>query len=535
MDSILTFMNEASTMTKSLLWTTLTILVLSFAIYKMWEKVSFWWLRVLCHIPVFGKITRLSKNHAYDPDKGWFSSEREICAEFHPYFEKSDVKPDFFDDCSSYLRKVQETGRKNLSMIGWIMLSVMVFIEAMGFSYVLAGWTIPGASESLKEQGAYGIAILISGLLVFLTHHTGHEQHHNSLIKKIRTWYTQSGEQNHKMIPNTKVSLDNELVDGDEPEWKQLLNRLSANDKVTPTNKTTLMTVVFIVIIAIGSTYVRGQTLESTTAEAALNPADNSMYGTTEFSNADPYALSPTTVPDELLGAQQEADHDAIEAKKTADSKGAWTTFIMLAVIFVFLQLMGIIIGYKTGFAGKESSNARSFIGRFRTRDEFSAYHERKRNQIAQQAQKILEKLQSRLVENAQNTNIDGVAINNLKNTNGRNFYAYVANIRNERIKHEEQPTVSAKQPAQEANTQIAGAPPVILLAEDEIDEWMGKLGWDRERTIALLKKHKAEEKQKAVLSEEEAMKMLVSKSTLTMSDDEAAQMLAEATGENKA
>lgn len=538
MDSISTFINEADTLTKAILYSVLTLLILSFAIYKMWEKVSFWWLRVMCHMPVVGKISRLAKNHSV-ADNNWFSAERDLCGEFLPYFQKSDVKPEFFNDCSRYLRKVQETGRNNLSMFGWIMLTVMVFIEAMGFSYVLAGWTIPGASEALKEQGAYGIAILISGLLVCLTHYTGHELHHNSLIKKIRTWYTQSGEQGYKMIPNNKVSLDNEheLIDENEPQWRQLLNRLTANDKVTPSHKITSLTVLFIIIIAIGSTYVRGQTMESLASEANINPVEDIYGSNTDFSGGDIYAsnsVAEESLPTELLGSQNAVNEQAKIAKDHADHNGAWTTFIMLAFIFVFLQVLGILIGFKTGFAGKESSNAKSFIGKFRTASEFAAFHDRKRNQIAQHAQKSLEKLQAALVVDAQKTDIDGGVINRLKNTNGRNFYTYVQTVQDEQYKHQDAEAnraASSKAINVTLNTNIAVATTVISLSENEIEEWMTKLNWDRERTIALLEKHKAEEHKKQAVSEEDAMAMMTSAKSVEISDEDALRMLTETSG----
>lgn len=533
MDSVLTLLNEY----RILVGAVLTVLVTSYLVFKMWDKVAFGWLRVMCHIPVFGKIARLSKNHSYDPDKGWFSSEREICAEFQPYYDKSDKTSVFFEQCSSYLRKVQETGRKKLSLFGWILLAVMVFIEAMGFSYVLAGWTIPGASEALKEQGAFGIAILISGLLVFMTHHTGHELHANNLIKKVRAWFNQSQDQSYKMIPNTKVSLDRENIDDGEPEWRQLLSRLMhVNHNVTPSYVITIATVILVVTVAVGSTYVRGQTLESMMAEEMLNPAETN-YSDVDYLSEDPYATNQE-LPVELTEIQEQVDSQAKGAKEDADRKGAWTTFIILAFIFIFLQFMGVLIGYKTGFAGKESADARSYRGKFKTGEEFERFHERKRDLIAQQAQKCLEKLQGRMVNNAQNTNIDRGAIEKLRNTKGRSFYAYVSDLKGDKLSHEpEKIDASVRSDVEfKHSSNETDKPSSFNISEQEISTWMKKLGWNREKTLELLEKHYASQKQKhEAVSEKEALEMLKTQEPIQVSEEEAMQLLSDSTGEKTA
>lgn len=60
--------------------------------------------------------------------------------------------------------------------------------KALGFSYVLAGYTIPGASESLQQIGALAIAFVIYIILVGFTHFTGGEIYRNTMLKKIRAW-----------------------------------------------------------------------------------------------------------------------------------------------------------------------------------------------------------------------------------------------------------------------------------------------------------------------------------------------------------
>ncbi|MFX5817271.1 hypothetical protein ABTE26_20460, partial [Acinetobacter baumannii] len=74
-----------------------------------------------------------------------------------------------FNEKVTYLTKSGDNGRKATPNWIWLLTISMVFVEAMGFSYVLAGYTLPGASENLQQTGAYGIAFLISVILVAFT------------------------------------------------------------------------------------------------------------------------------------------------------------------------------------------------------------------------------------------------------------------------------------------------------------------------------------------------------------------------------
>lgn len=428
MDSMLALLNEYRIIVGSILVVFVTAILLRI----WWDKVSFWWLRVIYNLPIFGKIAKLSKQSSYDVQTGWFNSEKLLCADFSPYFSAMDKDAEFFDKCRSYLRKTQELGRNELPIWAWLLLAAMVFIEAMGFSYVLAGFTIPGASEGLQQKGAVGIAFLISCLLVFLTHQTGHEFHHNSLVRKVRGWYNTSGSK-EKLVPNTLVSLDNELVDdGDDdknPAWRQLLSRIPVNVNVTPTYKVTIPTVLFIILVAVGATYVRGQVLEELLLE------EHQFTNSSGVSYEDPYN-EVGTLPAELQEAQAVSDQQIDKGREDAQRKGGWGTFIVLAVIFIFLQIMGILVGLKTGFVGKESSEARKFIGSFRSREQFKSYYDRKKNVIAQIAQKNLEKLQGMMVSNSLKTNIDGGAKERLHDYSKRNFLTYIYHIESDAADH---------------------------------------------------------------------------------------------------
>ena len=413
MDSILSAINEYRIILGAIVLTVVTVLLIK----KYWEEVSFFVLRTTMNAPLFGKIDRLSRNPARK-ENGWFHSEEDLCAEFSPYFKNMDESADFYDKSINYLKKVGELDRKKLGIFGWTLICGMVFIEAMGFSYVLAGFTIPGASESLQQQGAIGIALLLSGLLVAMTHLSGHELYKNGLLKKSRVWWTQSST-NDSMEPNNEVSLKDDHVDDNDPNWRKILSRVNTNAEAKPTYFVTLCTAILVVAVAVGATYVRGQVLEQQQMEAH---SGEGVFGETATAGSDPYA---SNVPAELLAAQDETDRALGDQINERILKGGWATFIVLAVIFVFLQILGVVIGIKTGFAGIESHKAYKFSHKFNNRDEFETYHERKRNLVAQIAQRNLTKLQARMAKKLGATATNKETLASLQNGNGRSFIAY--------------------------------------------------------------------------------------------------------------
>ena len=517
MDSILSAINEYRIIVGAVFVTLTAVLLMK--VY--WEKISFHVLRMRMSAPLFGKISTLSKNPARD-EPGWFHSEKDLCSEFEPYYTKVDKGPDYYDNCKKYLSKVGELGRKNLGFFGWLAISIMVFIEAMGFSYVLAGFTIPGASESLQQQGAIGIALLISGLLVALTHYTGHELHRNQLIKTVRVWWGQDKDEPN-LVPRKGVQLENDSDDDDDPAWRSMLTRLPTNGAVTPSYWVTIGTIIFVVLVAVGSTYVRGQVLE---AEATEQHRVEAQSGSVAPSS-DPYA---SVVPPDLVASQSETDAAVSDQLKDATLKGGWATFIVLAVIFIFLQALGVLIGYKTGFAGRESVTAHKYSRKFNTRNEFEAYHERKRNLVAQIAQRNLTKLQARMAKKLSQTATDKGMLKTLESGNGRTFLAYNHRSTSEQGQHDvNEALIRSARDSQLADVNTAHAPktapapeptaaPVKEPAaeahgfeEADIRHWMDKLGWDRQRTIDLLIKQRDKKvaEAKPEVSEEDALRML--------------------------
>jgi hypothetical protein len=368
-------------------WVILSSMVSIVLIITYWEKIRWFALNFRYSFPLIGKTARLSRDDTRDNTRpGWLKSERTLCADYAQFIGiKSEEE---FNRYNSYLERAGDIGRKPLPGLMWLLITAMVVVEALGFSYVLAGYTIPGASEAMQSYGAMGIAFLISVLLVFLTHHTGSELYLNSKVQEARTEWKDAGKKSPLTIKGS-VSLANNHEDDSNPHYTQMAHRVGKQTKLT----ISLLTAIFVISVAIGATYVRGVVLEKELTQE-VSGAQINYYG----------------LPEELASVAGAAEEQAREDTKELDKKGGWTTFIILAVIFIFLQILGVILGYKYGFAGKQSKEAYKGLGKgkFHTYDDVRQH----KDEISDAAQSKLETLQQKMEEINSYSGNEGIVTN---------------------------------------------------------------------------------------------------------------------------
>jgi flagellar basal body-associated protein FliL len=425
------------------------VIVLAFVITH-WQEVKFWWLNFSYNFPVFGKISRLAKDiEGFDENHKWFYSEERLCRDYYNFYEKVDVDDESYDEAKDYLHAVGELGRKPTPTFIWIMIFVLVIVEALGFAYVLAGFTIPGASEATQQKGAVGVAAMLAILLVWLTHLTGQELHKNTLIKKIRRWYKNDNAGGHNwrdLKPDEAlITIDNTFEDKESPNYIRMLNRLDVNDKVQATYTKTILTLAFIIAVAVGATYIRHQVLVQEIAsshESAMNifNDDASPFGDTDAGDdADIGALFTDAGADDakedlsaLFGGDADAKSDTKSAANGAsiedetNQKGGDATFMILGLLFVFIQILGIFFGMHYDFAGRESKEAYECLRGFSTKKAFLSYYERAKTHIARIAQRQLQKLQHKMNIINDNSGTDAETTALLRNNKDRTFKKYL-------------------------------------------------------------------------------------------------------------
>jgi len=418
-----------------------------------WKEVKFWWLNFTYNFPIIGKMNSLAKDiEGFDDNHKWFYSEERLSRDYYNFYEKIDKDSESFDEAKAYLHSAGELGRKPTPTLIWVMIFALVIIEAFGFAYVLAGFTIPGASEATQQKGAVGVAAMLAILLVWLTHMTGQELHKNTLIKKIRRWYKNdnAGGSNWRDLKpdETLITIDNTFEDEKSPNYIRMLNRVDANDQVKTTYTKTLLTLLFIGVVAIGATYIRGQVLEQEIAsshEAAMDifNSDSSPFGGADAEGDDDIgslfgdAATDNGTEDDLAslfgGDDSEAATPKVNSNSGAESiedatnrRGGWATFIILGLMFVFIQILGIFFGMHWDFAGRESKEAYECLRGFSTKKAFLAYYEKAKTHIARVAQKQLQTLQHKMNIINDNSGTDAETSALLRNNKDRTFKQYL-------------------------------------------------------------------------------------------------------------
>ncbi len=403
---------------RQIIWITLSTITLIVSIIIWWDKVKYFFMNVGYSLPFFGKIAR-SKNSSLEKAKGdWFHSERKLCDDFYSYYQDNNKSAEHYDKCRNYLSKCQEIGRRKKGFLLSVLLIFLILFEAVGFAYVLAPFMVQNVSADDASMLAWFTAFLLSIAAVFLTDKMGEEIHFNSLINKIRTWRDHDTEP-VDLMADPEVRLETTYKDDNKKVYIQLLNRVEANAKVTPKKTITIITILYILIIAIGAFFVRSYTLDSIETEMINNASSPFASNSSLPTNSSPFDL-----PTESQSFNQSADKQAGNEQKEALHMASLTTFIILSVIFIAIQVLGIMFGYLYSLSGRESAIAWKDTKGFNSAEEFVNYYQRKRDKVARDAQAKLSALQDRLSNRITTSSREREAI--LKGVGHKDFEQYL-------------------------------------------------------------------------------------------------------------
>nr|WP_315248773.1 hypothetical protein [uncultured Duganella sp.] len=471
----------------ALAWSIVSVMLALVVVATLWQQLKWWWFNTWVNFPLVGRIASLSRDASVDVSHpGWHSGERTLCQEYKNFVHVQDEHD--FNEKVTYLTKAGDNGRRNTPGWIWLLTVSMVFVEALGFSYVLAGYTIPGASENLQQTGAYGIAFLISVILVAFTHFAGHELYKSGRIKNARReWIADKCE--FKLSTGTIPLARPQSSDDSLPPYTQLCNRVGTH----ATYVVSASTLVIVLLIAGAATYVRGQVLEKELVARVTQASQQIDSGNQAAADSLDMSKTSLRLPDADAASDHSADKKVATDEADIDRHGGWATFIVLAFVFVFLQLLGVIFGYRWGFAGQNSAEAFRDIGGGRY-SSYTAVREAYRR-VADTAQARLAVLQQRIM--AKNLNV-GTSGQHLSKT----FRDYVQETRvadqaerqHERdhaanVKKQAEATAPALTPAPAAAPAPVTAPTVSTAAPSVADivAQLNALGEDKQAKLALL------------------------------------------------
>lgn len=325
------------------------------------SSFSLWLTKFSYSFPFINKVNSYSK-YLNPDDNSWFKGEKSCCGDFSLHYWKSD---DVYKKATDYLRKAREIDRKPMSLLIKLLIFGIMMLEAWGFSYVFAGYAIPGASPKIQEYGALGIAIFIAIVLSVLTHEAGKEWYANY---KLRELAKLKGHANHS-IENQEITIEDTYSDNDNPEYSKLHNRIGLGVEIK--YNFTIIATIFIIIIAIGAVFVRQEALE-----------------------------------EQIRVLQMTAEIPMTQINIDKMRSAGWATFGVLSVVFMFLQLIGAVFGNKFDFLGKESRKAYDIVHKFNTSQDFEDRRALWNKNVAELAEKYLSEIQRAINIRIQKINI---------------------------------------------------------------------------------------------------------------------------------
>ena len=430
-----------------LAWSIVSALLALVVVVALWDKVSWWWLNTWMSFPVIGRVSQLSKDLNRDSaNNAWFKSEKALCRDYKKFIRLQSQAD--FNEKVDYLTKAGDNGRAPTPPWIFVLTAVLVFVEAMGFSYVLAGYTIPGASETTQQYGALGIAFLISVILFVFTHFTGHELYVSNKIKHARREWSEDGRKQKFTTDTIALAGNKNNSDDEQPNYTQMVNRVGTHENYMMT----YVTIACVLIVAIGATYVRGQVLEKMLQQTVVSSQNQTEVESS--ANADGLDMTVNgadskALPDADMAQNQSAKDKAVQDEVSIDRHGGWGTFIILAFIFIFLQLLGVLFGFKWGFAGRDGKSAYKAIGNGR----YTSYADvRERySEVADAAQAKLENLQQQMMKRNADIGTEGM---HTKNT----FLGFMEVSRLEESRDRSNQDLHANQQAASAQVEISKA-----------------------------------------------------------------------------
>jgi len=433
-----------------------------------WTDVRYFFMRMGWGLPLVGRIARAGRSRQKLGADGWYPVESQLCGDFYRRFEGFVESPDYYDRCEDYLNKSEELGRSEKGFFLWALIVGLILLEAVGFAYVLAPFMSKNASSNEQSMLAWFIAFLLSIAAVLLTEVTGKEWHKNGLINKIREWSNnERAEERRNLQPEKNITLDKTFGDNDSPKYMQLLNRVPANATVTPAYKFTIVTLIYIVFLAVGAYLIRSYTLEAETTE---NVNQGEIFQTGSGAGEDPFAAMTQAetvkknadaleLPAEMAAVNDEADKQAKEEVTFARTAASKVTFIMLSIIYVMIQVVGIYFGYAFSLVGKESKKARHYTKNFNSSSELNNWLTLKKELVASEAENYLQRLQEKLSHRAVTSVEEQNAIKG--GMTQRTFYNFVAKMKSHpsaESKAVPSHTVSPAQP-QAVQTMVTSTP----------------------------------------------------------------------------
>ena len=204
----------------------LLLLLVTGALMIRSESLSLWLLSTWYSLPLIGGIAALARRQnarrLAERGNGPSSAVLALCSSYGRFIRVLNRAD--YDNYMNYLRKAGDLGIRPFPPYLRGVIFAMILIEAAGLAYVLAGWTLPGASEFAQRIAALGIGFLIAVVLVFFTHWAGLEIDQVNRYRRDRNEWLADGGEGPLFGPDLSLN-DAQSVDDREPAYRQRATR----------------------------------------------------------------------------------------------------------------------------------------------------------------------------------------------------------------------------------------------------------------------------------------------------------------------
>lgn len=254
-------------------------------------------------------------------------------------------------NAKDYLKKAEEYDREPLPLLMVLVLVTLVFVEAAGFAYIFSEYILPDASGSEYRMASIFGAVVISMILVPLTHITGEHIYYNKKASKAKSYMELDGENYSFSKVDNDIEIENTKKDDNKAKSIKLISRINfewKDQEITKKYLAQAFTWILVIIIATTAYIVREQTYEQIAIEERIQAKVESKENVAQNNDINDYLK-------QSLAESEDIYHTG---KIIAKERSNDTTYFLLSFLFLAIQVLGIYSGLKWGFVGKFSKEA---------------------------------------------------------------------------------------------------------------------------------------------------------------------------------
>ena len=406
-------------------WATLVFGVASLTvIFIVWSRYthSLWGKDFWVWLPIVGKMAKWSKTttgidnpdteRSRAADASYVDRTLTTPAEralFSYYADGLKVAgPQQFSSYRDFLILSDQNGRKPMVAFLWVILALLTVAEAIGTGLLIAPLLSQDITPNLAVIVGSVIAFAIAAIALMITHGAGEDWFRNGLLTRVRKTYAEKSgffdRQGQRLAQVDPVSPEkDQSIDAGNSPIARLAARIGATDQSAMGNRNLrlVFAVVFIVVFGLGTTAYRHYMFDKEQdaahsgldSGAAAAPSYQSMFS---GNGAGSVSSGNLPLPYAVASAAQQSQQQAQNAIQGDSSKANDAGITILALIYVFTQVIGILTGYKYSFFNGDAEAA--YHGT-QGQMSYADYRSNVLDPVAQRAEHRMEQLRSKLAD----------------------------------------------------------------------------------------------------------------------------------------